>query len=81
MDELPSVPEPAMPLCPICGNVMKLADCGEGLAKYLGLVYGEDDPARYEIKCCGYVLRIENEAERREAFRLLRLYRQSHGTE
>jgi hypothetical protein len=79
MSELPFASEPALPLCPICGKPMRLKDYGEPLAKNLGLVYDEGAPARYAIVCCGYVLRMEDEAERREVVRLLRLYHQSPG--
>jgi hypothetical protein len=77
MTDRPFAPEPAMPLCHVCGKPMRLEDYGERLAKYLGLVYDEGDPARYAIRCCGYELRVEDEAKRREAVRLLRLYHQS----
>jgi hypothetical protein len=67
-----------MPICPVCGNPMKLEDMREKLEKTLGLIYPEDDDAGYVIKCCGYRLLMENKEERREAVRLLKSYHQSH---
>jgi hypothetical protein len=57
---------------------MKLEDMREKLEKTLGLTYAADDEMVYRIKCCGHILRIEDEDEWREAVRLLKAYHEEH---
>jgi hypothetical protein len=70
-DEL-SAPEPAMPLCPVCGKPMQLEDVRRKAAEMGYIIPGDDE--QYVIHCCGYTLRICDDEKYLEAIRLLKQY-------
>jgi hypothetical protein len=65
-------PEDDLPICPKCGNVMKLVDLRSEFDEAAIQYTDEDIP--YEIVCCGLRLYIKNDEEARRVVESLKQF-------